>query len=97
MSRPLQVYEELCAERGMELAREGGGLRVCGRLEAGTYTVRGDISSQFISGLAFALPLAGGGCRIEILPPLESRPYLDLTLQALRDSGIALEPEIRIL
>lgn len=93
MSRPLQVYEELCAERGMELAREGGGLRVCGRLEAGTYTVRGDISSQFISGLAFALPLVGGDSRIEILPPLESRPYLDLTLQALRDSGIAAEWE----
>ena len=93
MSRPLAVYEELCAERGMEFAREDGGLRVRGVLGAGTYTVRGDISSQFISGLMLALPLAGADSRIEILPPLESRSYLDLTVQALRDSGIDAEWE----
>ena len=93
MSRPLAVYEELCAERGIEFAREDGGLRVSGVLGAGTYTMRGDISSQFISGLMFALPLAGADSRIEILPPLESRSYLDLTVQALRDSGIAAEWE----
>ncbi len=91
MSRPLTVYEEICAERGMIFARENGGLRVRGTLTAGTYTVRGDISSQFISGLMFALPLTGTDSRIEILPPLESRSYLDLTMQALRDSGIEAE------
>ena len=91
MSRPLTVYEEICAERGMIFARENGGLRVHGTLTAGTYTVRGDISSQFISGLMFALPLTGTDSRIEILPPLESRSYLDLTMQALRDSGIEAE------
>ena len=91
MSRPLTVYEALCAERGMVFVREDGGLRVRGTLTAGTYTVRGDISSQFISGLMLALPLTGADSRIGILPPLESRPYLDLTVQALRDSGIEAE------
>jgi 3-phosphoshikimate 1-carboxyvinyltransferase len=67
MSRPLTVYEALCAERGMVFVREDGGLRVRGTLTAGTYIVRGDISSQFISGLMFALPLTGADSRIEIL------------------------------
>ena len=90
MARPMSVYEELCAERGLSMARGADGLRVRGPLKPGVFRVRGDISSQFISGLLFALPLAGGDSRIEILPPVESRPYLDLTVQALRDAGIAV-------
>ena len=91
MSRPLSVYEDICRQRGFLFERGNDSLRVRGRLAAGTYEVPGDISSQFISGLMFALPLAEGDSAIRILPPVESRSYLDLTLQALRDFGIRAE------
>ena len=56
LSRPLSVYEDLCREQGLRLEHSKDGLLVEGRLTAGEYTVSGSISSQFISGLLFALP-----------------------------------------
>ena len=88
LSRPLSVYEDLCREQGLRLEHSNGGLLVEGRLTAGEYIVSGSISSQFISGLLFALPLLSGNSRIRLLPPVESRSYLALTLQALRDAGV---------
>ena len=88
LSRPLSVYEDLCREQGLRLEHSEGGLLVEGRLVSGEYTVSGSISSQFISGLLFALPLLPGHSRIRLLPPVESRSYLSLTLQALRDAGV---------
>ncbi len=88
MNRPLSVYEEICAQRGLSFEREQNGISVCGRLPAGVYTVPGNISSQFISGLLFALPLLEKDSEIRILPPVESRSYIDLTIQALTAFGI---------
>ena len=88
LSRPLSVYEDLCREQGLVLRREDGGLLAEGRLAPGEYAVPGSISSQFITGLLFALPLLSSGSRIRLIPPVESRSYLSLTLQALRDAGI---------
>ena len=88
LSRPLDVYETLCAERGFRLERTGQGIRVQGRLKAGEYTVRGDLSSQFITGLAYALSLVRGESVIRILPPIESEPYLRMTLEAMAASGV---------
>ena len=88
LSRPLSVYEDLCREQGLTLRREGTGLLTAGRLTPGEYTVPGGISSQFITGLLFALPLLETGSRIRLVPPVESRSYLSLTLQALHDAGI---------
>ena len=88
LSRPLSVYEDLCREQGLRLEHSKDGLLVQGRLTAGKYTVSGSISSQFISGLLFALPLLPGNSRIRLLPPVESRSYLSLTLQALQDAGV---------
>ena len=59
-----------------------------GPLEAGRFTVRGDVSSQFITGLLFALPLLSGDSELEITPPIESKPYIDITLESLRLFGI---------
>ena len=89
MERPLSVYESLANERGFALTRRDGGVSVCGPLSGGEYTVRGDVSSQFITGLLFALPFAGGGV-IRLLPPVESRSYLDLTVAALARFGLAI-------
>ena len=88
LSRPLSVYEDLCRGRGLQLARESGGLLACGRLSPGEYAVPGGVSSQFVSGLLFALPLLDGDSVIRLVPPVESRSYLDLTLQALNDAGV---------
>lgn len=90
LSRPLSVYEDLCRERNLTLRRMDGGLLAEGRLTAGEYTVPGGVSSQFITGLLFALPLLSGNSRITLIPPVESRSYLSLTLQALRDAGVSV-------
>lgn len=100
LGRPLEVYEKLCTERGFRLERGSRGIRVQGRLAAGEYTVRGDLSSQFITGLAYALSLAEGESRIRILPPIESGPYLDMTLEAMNGSGVRIlrpEPETLVI
>ena len=89
--RPLDVYEDLCREKGFRLEREAGGITVQGRLESGLYSVRGNISSQFITGLLFALSALEGESEIRILPPLESGSYLEMTLEALRENGIRIE------
>ncbi len=86
--RPLDVYETLCAEQGFRLERSAEGIRVQGKLRAGEYTVRGDLSSQFLTGLAYALSVTEGDSVLHILPPLESEPYLRMTLEAMKLSGV---------
>ena len=90
LSRPLSVYEDLCREQGLVLQRDGEGLLAEGLLVPGEYAVPGSVSSQFITGLLFALPLLPAGSRIRLIPPVESRSYLSLTLQALRDAGVSV-------
>ncbi len=90
MSRPLSVYEEICREQGIRLERIRGGVTLEGELLPGNFEIPGNISSQFISGLLFALPLAEEDSTIRILPPAESRSYLDMTVQALREFGVAV-------
>ncbi len=88
LSRPLGVYEILCAERHLEFHQTAKEVSVKGALKAGEFTVPGNISSQFITGLLFALPLAAGDSIIRIMPPIESLSYISLTLQALAAFGI---------
>lgn len=90
--RPQTVYEEIFARLGVDFHpfRDGdtAGWELNGSLTPGDYTIRGDISSQFISGLLFALPLLGGDSRLIITPPFESRSYVELTLQTLAQFGV---------
>ena len=85
--RPLEVYAELCRERGFTFEMGESSLTVCGELKSGDYKIRGEVSSQFISGLIFALVYLNGEASVEIIPPFESKPYVDLTLDALRNFG----------
>lgn len=87
LERPLTVYEELCKEYGFAFTKTENTLTVCGNLKSGKYCVRGGISSQFITGLIFALVYLGNDSTVEILPPFESRSYIDLTLAALQSFG----------
>lgn len=64
------------------------GLRLTGKLRPGHYRLDGNISSQFISGLLMALPLLDGASRLELVGTVESKPYIHMTLQALRQFGI---------
>ena len=91
LARPLGIYEELCRERGIFFEQNEECVTVCGRLTAGEYTMRGDVSSQFITGLLFALPLLEGDSRIKLTTHLESRSYLDLTVDALNTFGVRVE------
>ena len=84
MARPLSVYADLCREKGMRFEKNGQGLTVQGPLAPGEYMLPGNISSQFITGLLFALPLVPGDSTLRLIPPVESRPYIHMTLQALR-------------
>lgn len=88
-SRSLSVYEDICRKQDIYFEKGDGFVTVNGVLSPGHYSVRGDISSQFISGLMFVLPLLSGDSEIEITHNLESKPYLDLTFKALADFGIS--------
>lgn len=95
LERPLTVYEEIFGQQGLLLERSDQGLRVAGPLRSGDYTIDGSISSQFISGLLFALPLLEGDSTIRLKPPVESRPYIDMTIDALRLFGVNISWEGR--
>lgn len=85
--RPLDIYEELCRDNRFIFNKDKNSVALCGKLESRDYKIRGDVSSQFITGLILALVYLGKDSSIEILPPFESRPYVDLTLAALKSFG----------
>lgn len=90
MERSLSVYADICAAAGLEFKQNADSVTVKGRLKAGKYSVRGDVSSQFISGLMFALPLLPNDSIIDITGALESGSYLGMTVKALADFGVRI-------
>ena len=91
MKRPMSVYEELCKKKGFIYNADGGSIAVRGPLTPGEYEVVGNISSQFISGLLFALPSLAKDSKIKIIPPIESKSYIDLTIEALALFGVTVK------
>ena len=90
--RPLSpLFEELQAHGAVLSAQGRFPLRCGGALRPGSYTLAGNISSQFISGLLMALPLLSGDSRITVTGRMESRPYIDMTLDALKQFGIRVD------
>ncbi len=89
--RPLGVYEDLCRAHGFTFHKEADSVTVCGSLQGGAYELEGGVSSQFITGLICALVYRGGDSLLHILPPFESRSYVDLTIRALRAFGVHIE------
>lgn len=88
MQRPQSVYADLFAKQGLRFEKQGDILYAEGPLSCGTYQAAGDVSSQFISGLLFALPLLPGESRIIVSEPFESESYVGLTLDILHKAGI---------
>ena len=91
MERPLDDYFKIFDEKGIEYKLENQTLYAKGTLKGGVYKIRGDVSSQFITGLLFALPLLKEDSVIEITTHMESRAYVDMTLDVLRRFGIEIE------
>ena len=96
VSRPLNAYYDIFAKQGLsyQTAEEGHlPLTVNGKLEAGLYQLPGNVSSQYVSGLLFALPLLENDSVIEIISELESSAYVDMTLSCLKKYGIEIVNE----
>lgn len=91
--RPLGIYEDICKEQGILFEKGETGLKVDGQLKAVHYKVPGNISSQFITGLLYALPLLEEDSVLEVLPPIESKAYIDMTLEALATFDIDIKQE----
>ncbi len=94
--RPMDVYRDLFVPRGvrwrMGVGCDGAAeLTVKGELESGHYVMPGNVSSQFVSGLMFALPLLKEDSTLTVEPPVESADYIRMTVEALTKSGIVLE------
>lgn len=84
MERPQSVYEQIFHEQGLLFEQNKESLTIQGALKGQEYTIEGNISSQFITGLLMSLPLVEEDSTIHILPPFESRSYVDLTLDMMK-------------
>ena len=93
MERPQEPYFRLFTEKGIAWSLENGVLAVEGRLTPGVYALPGDVSSQFVTGLLYALPLLEGESTLTVTGPRESVGYVDLTLRALAQFGVVPAPE----
>ncbi|WP_368488617.1 3-phosphoshikimate 1-carboxyvinyltransferase [Clostridium sp. BJN0013] len=93
VERPLNVYYDIFESQKIYYKTEDGKLplTINGRLKPGNYKVSGDVSSQFITGLLFALPLLEGDSKIEITTELESKSYVDITIDMLDKFGIYID------
>lgn len=88
MERPQQPYFDIFDEKGIRYELKNGFLTVEGRLTPGTYRLPGNVSSQFVTGLLYALPLLPGDSKIVLTTDLESKGYVDMTLEALSAFGV---------
>ncbi len=95
MERGVGIYEKILPGKGVSVTKKSGNIRVSGRLVPGRYEIPGDISSQYITGLLFALPLLSGDSEICVIPPVESRAYIDITLSVLKLAGIDVKETSR--
>ena len=87
--RPMDLFEDELRRHGMIIARDGGLLHAGGRLSAGSYCLPGNISSQYFSGLLFALPLLEEDSVLRAEGSLESAAYILMTEGVLESAGIA--------
>ena len=96
---PSRPNEELfCAlkSNGIDICQVGDKICLSGKLKAGKFSIRGDISSQYISGLLMALCLLDGESQIQVTSPISSRPYVDITLEVLSKYGAKIVEENNI-
>ena len=93
LGRPFGIYEEICRKQQIRFERKADHILVDGRLQPACFEIPGNISSQFVSGFLFGLPLLTADSCIRLKPPVESRSYIDLTLQALSAFDVKADPD----
>lgn len=92
-TRPITPYKREMSEKGIAFNHTDGVMpfTMSGKLTGGVYKLEGDVSSQFITGLLYALPLCTEDSVIQLTSPLESKPYADMTIAALKVFGIKID------
>lgn len=91
VERGVGVYQTAFSGRGISIDVQKDTILVNGKLESGEYTVRGDVSSQYVTGLLVALSLVEGDSTLIVTKPVESRGYIDVTLDVMKKRGIQIE------
>ena len=90
--RPIGIYLDCLPKAGVRCKTEGGlPLEISGKLRAGEFTVPGNVSSQFITGLLLALPLTGEDSRIILSSALESVGYINMTIRTMEQFGVIVD------
>ncbi len=106
-NRPFGIYENILNQKNdshgkeTELSKEDecffkrtdACISIKGPLKENDFEIAGNISSQFVTGLLLALSLKKEGGSITLIPPVESRSYINMTIQAMREFGIAVDWE----
>ena len=95
LERGVEVYEEVFEKNNVLFEKTENVINICGKLKSGNYQVKGNISSQYISGLLFSLPLLDGDSTIEIIPPIESIDYILITIDVLAKFGINIINDLK--
>jgi len=91
MERPQKPYFDIFDKKNIRYKQENGILTVEGRLTPGVYHLPGNVSSQFVTGLLYALPLLDGDSEIVLTTRLESSGYVDMTIEALEQFGVRVD------
>lgn len=91
LERGIGVYQQLLSKKGIIIKEKKDCFELFGKLTGGQYSLQGNVSSQFITGLMFALPLLDQDSSINIIPPLESASYLQMTIEVLKEFGIEIQ------
>lgn len=91
LKRPLSIYFDVLPEFGVKIKRSGKFIQIGGQLQPGRFEVRGDISSQFISGLMFALPILKSDSEIFLKTHVESAAYINMTVNVLKKFGVIIQ------
>lgn len=90
MERPIEELSSVLSNHGVSIEKTDK-IFLKGKLTSGKYAIRGDISSQYITGLLMALPILDGDSEIVLTTPLASTPYVDTTLSVLNEYGVKIE------
>lgn len=89
IERGIGVYEKIMDSQNIKVVKTADSISFEGSLKSGIFEIDGSISSQFVTGLLFALPLLDGDSEIRLLPPINSKNYIDITIQILEKYGIS--------
>lgn len=93
--RPIGIFTEALPFAGVDCETNGGlPLKISGKLKSGIFSVPGNVSSQFITGLLFVLPLMNGDSEIVLTSPLQSVGYIDMTIYTMAQFGVTVEPTV---